>query len=242
MAGATSRLRAWVDVLWRPWSVVLVVAFALLPLYLRIRAELPADVAERWHLPSLPPLTWREWAIGWLALFIVLVLEGAYRSIRERDEAIGRRDRALAHRTAAEPNLAIVFDPHCDGCYDESGVQVSLGVWNKGQTAEDVHVYLASVTPGPNLGKLELSWYGEGPVGRSINTSNRSGHHHFHLMFGTVREPYTLAVQSAVGAINDARPFVAEILAEGRNIRPLLTRVEIDPTQEPPVRRVAPVR
>ena len=90
MAGATSRLRAWVDVLWRPWSVVLVVAFALLPLYLRIRAELPADVAERWHLPSLPPLTWREWAIGWLALFIVLLLEGAYRSIRERDEAIAK--------------------------------------------------------------------------------------------------------------------------------------------------------
>lgn len=241
MSGIVARLRAWREVACRPWVGVLIAAYGLLQLYQSFKGEwLTGEAEERWGLPEiLPTVRWWQWLIGWLVLFAMVVLEGAYRSIRDRDEAISRRDRAIAHRTASEPSLAVVFDPKCEGCYDESGTRVCLGVWNKGQTAEDVHVYLASITPGPTLGKLELSWYGEGPIGRPIKTSLRSGHYHFHLMFGEVGEPYTLAVDSPIGGRTDPQPFVAEILLEGRNIRPVLSSAKIDPSKKPPVRGVS---
>jgi hypothetical protein len=239
MPSIVARLRAWKEVVWRPWVWVLTALYALLQLYQSFKGEwLTGEAQEKWRLPKiLPTLRWWQWVIGWLVLFVAVVLEGSYRAIRDRDEAINRRDRALAHRTASEPNLEVVFNRKCEGCYDESGTQVCLGVWNKGQAAEDVHVYLASVTPGPTIGKLELFWYGEGAVGRRINTSIQSGHHHFHLMFGPVSGPYTWAVNTSTGALNDARPCAAEILVEGRNIRPVMARVEIDPSRTvgPPI-------
>jgi hypothetical protein len=238
MPSIVARLRAWKEVVWRPWVWMLLTVYGLLHLY-QFRGEwLTAETQERWRLPNiLPTFEWWLWAIGWLVLFLVVVLEGAYRSIRDRDHAIYRRDRAIAHRTASEPNLEVAFNPKCGGCYDHSGTQVCLGVWNKGQAAEDVHVYLTSITPGPTIGKLELFWYGEGPVGRRINTSIRSGHHHVHLLFGSVRGPYTWAVNTSSGSLTEARPCVAEILVEGRNLRPVMARVEIDPSKKvgPPI-------
>ncbi len=245
MSSFVARLRAWKEVIWRPWVGVITAAYVLLQLYQSFKGEwLTGEAQEQWRLPNiLPTLRWWQWVIGWLVLFVAVVLEGSYRSIRDRDTAIARRDRAIAHRTASEPNLEVVFNPKCEGCYDESRTQVCLGVWNKGQAAEDVHVYLASVTPGPTLGKLELFWYGEGPVGRRINTSIRSGHHHFHLMFGAVNGPYSWAVNSPTGALNDSSRCAAEIMVEGRNIRPVRARVEIDPSRKdgPPILGVTPI-
>ncbi len=151
---------------------------------------------------------------------------------------IGKTASRGRSRRAPEPNLEIVFDPACEACFDESGRHVCLGVWNNGLTADDVHVYLASVIHGPILGKLELLWLGEGLVGRSINMSIPAGHHHVRFLESDGSGPYTLVAGAPVGALPVDRTYVAEVLVEGRNIPPVLARVDVDPREEPPVRKV----
>jgi hypothetical protein len=149
--------------------------------------------------------------------------------------------RAASHgrsQGAIKATLEVVFDPACEACFDESGRHVCLGVWNKGMTVDDVHVYLVSVKHGPTLGKLEFEWLGEGRVGRSINMSIPAGHHHFRFAESDGYGPYTLVVGAPLGALPDDRPYVADVLVEGKNIAPVRARIHVDPRKEPPVRKV----
>jgi hypothetical protein len=223
----------WKEVLWQPWLWVVTSVYGVLQLYQLVKGELlTQEIQDKWRLPNiLPDLPWRTWVIVWLVLFLVIVLEGAYR-------AIGRRDHELKDLKAElEPTLEVVFDPDCEVCWDESGTQVRMGIWNRGRTAEDVHVYLSSVTPGPNLGKLELAWSGEGRVGRQINSSIRSGHHHFDFMWSAVKGPFELAVQGYTGLLGP-RSYVTRVLVEASNMRPLVAEVAINPKVEPPIQSV----
>jgi hypothetical protein len=240
------RFRVWKQAVWRPSAWVVAALYAALQLYQAFKGEwLSSESQESLRLPKiLPTLPWWGWLIGWLLLFIAIILEGAYRTTRERDRTISERDRMVAALTASGPRLEVVFDPKCEGCYDESGTQVCLGVWNSGETADDVHVYLASVEPGPRVGKLELSWFGEGPHGRRINPTVPGGHNHFHFLVGGSSGPYEFAAQSPGGALlplEGSHGYVAEVLVEGRNVRPpIVAKVEIAGRGDPPVRSVAP--
>lgn len=137
--------------------------------------------------------------------------------------------------------MRIVFDPNCEGCFDESGTRVCFAIWNNGKTAEDVQVYVSCVTPGPTLGKLQLAWLGEGRTGRSINKTIQSGHLHVFFLASSGNEPYMLQVASPIGALPDTEAYVAEVLVEGRNIPPMVAKVEIDPRKEPPIRGISPL-
>jgi hypothetical protein len=238
MFRAAPRLSIWKEVVWRPWLWVLSSAYAVLGFYQT------AEWLTGWRLPNiLPAFPGWLWALVGLVLFIMVILEGAYRSVCDRDRTIGERDQAIADRVAAEPALEVVFDPKCGACYGESGTQIGLGVWNKGAAAEDVHVYLSSFTPGPALGKLELSGYGDGLVGRRINPSIPSGHHHFYFLVSSApREPYYVPVGATIGPLSNSRPYVAGVLVEGSNLRrPVLVNIEVDGNKDPPVGRIRKV-
>src|SRR5215470_2496384 len=238
----TTRLRAWKEVVWLPGLLVAGGVWAALQGYQWFKSEwLQPEAQERWRLPSvLPALPWWGWALGWLGLCVVVILEGAYRSIRDRDATIASREQTTTSQRAAEPQLDVVFDPTCAGCF-RSGALACLGVWNNGPAAEDVHVYLVSVTPGRSVGKRELAWYGEGARGRRLHqTAGSDGHHHVWLLVAGPGEPYSLA--SGTHDLNPPKsPYTVEILVEGRNVPPTVAKFVIDPRMEhhgPPIRRV----
>ena len=235
------RLRIWKEVVWRPWLWVLSSAYAVLGFYQTV------EWLTGWRLPNiLPAFPWWLWALVGLVLFIMVILEGAYRSVADRDNTISARDRVIADLIAAAPKLRVVFDRECKSCFDYGqSALVNLGVWNAGAAAEDVQVYLASTTPGPRLGKLGLLWSGENSDGRRINATAQSGHYHFTLLYADQHGPYSL-----VAGIPDehrhfsSQPYTAEIVVEGSNVRlPVRVRVEVDPRKkgEPPILAVSPV-
>lgn len=199
----------------------------------------------RGHL-SLPTFPWWVGALGWLVLFVLVVLEGAYRSVHDRDNTIDARDETIATLRAAEPRLEVVFDRDCKNCFDYGqSALVNLGVWNAGASAEDVQVSLLSTTPGPKHGKLGLTWSGESCDGRPIYTTTPEGHSHFTLLLADPTGPYSLAAGIPDGHRDFyVQPYTAEVQVEGRNIRPAVrVRVEVDPRKkgDPPILGISPV-
>ncbi len=174
------------------------------------------------------------WSVIPITLLVVYGLLKANYELHAKAEA--ERD-ALVAKEALGPKLGIVFDPECDGCY--TGGLVSLGVWNDGPRAEDVHIYLSAVNPGPRTGKLELEWAGEGKLGRPINTTPPSGHHHAILLVGN-RGGYFFATNTVSGALGQLTgEYTVEVSVEAGNSKPVTARVKIDSEVEPPVRGVS---
>ena len=100
------RVRAWREIFWKPLVGVVLALYGFVQLWQVIRGELRPDIQEPlriYHL--LPDLSAQAWIIGWLALLLVITLEGGYRAITRRDTltggAAGRltalREEAIAH-------------------------------------------------------------------------------------------------------------------------------------------------
>ena len=178
---------------------------------------------------------WLAWVPQWGSAvpITLLVLYGLLKANFELHSQTQAERDALATKAASGPKLGVVFDPRCEGCFNEGGL--SLGVWNSGPRAEDVHVYLSAVEPGPRAGKLELAWTGEGQVGRPINTTSQRGHHHAILLMGN-REGYWFATNTASGALGRLTGrYDVEVSVEAGNSDPVTARVEIDSNRAPPV-------
>jgi hypothetical protein len=179
---------------------------------------------------------WLAWVPSWWSAvpITLLVLYGLLKANYELHSKTQAERDALATKAASGPKLGVVFDPKCEGCFNTGGL-VSLGVWNSGPRAEDVHVYLFAVEPGPTTGKLELAWVGEGKVGRPINTTSQRGHHHAALLVGN-REGYWFNTNTESGALGMLTgTYSAEVTVEAGNSDPVTARVEIDSNSEPPV-------
>jgi hypothetical protein len=240
------RLRVWKEVVWRPWVTLVAVLYALAQLYQWGKGEwLTPDAQERWRLPNiLPSWPWWGWLIGWLFLCLVMVLEGAFRTIRERDAKLLEQAEVARARLLSEPKLEVVFAGKCTDCFEGGPLgRVNIGVWNSGATAEDVRVYLIALDPGPTFGKVQLPWVGDGLVGIRIHKSIESGHHHAMLLYGVTGNSHVFSVNNETGVLSDALrrrvQYEARLLVEATNIAPVVVKVIIDPTQKPPVMRVS---
>jgi hypothetical protein len=107
-----ARLRVWREVVWRPWAWVLGSVYGVLNLCQTV------EWLVGWRLPNIfPAWPWWLWALGWLILCVAVILEGAYRSVRDRATAIKVRDQKIADLIAAEPRLHVDFDPECKNCF-----------------------------------------------------------------------------------------------------------------------------
>jgi hypothetical protein len=80
------RLSVWKEIFWKPWLVVVAAIYSSGQVWQFIRGELRPDIQESLRIFNLiPKLSWQTWAIGWLLLFLIVTLEGAYRAIARRD-------------------------------------------------------------------------------------------------------------------------------------------------------------
>ena len=235
------RWRVWKEVVWRPWVGVVAFLYFMAQLYQWGKGEwLTPDAQERWCLPNiLPSLPLWGWLIGWLALCLVIVLEGAYRSVSVRDGKLNDQAEEARRRALSEPALEVIFDAECPDCWD-AGTLARLAVWNPGGSADDVRLYLSGVKPGPNLGKLQLPWVGEGHVGTQIHNTTKAGHHHVQFMVSVDGvEPFAFLVDNSHGTLSrtfkGSGEYQVELLVEARGIPTRRASVVIRPRERPPI-------
>lgn len=191
---------------------------------------------------------WLAWVPPWwsavpITLLVVYGLLKANFELHSKTQAgLDTLAATLAAKEASGPKLGVVFDPKCEGCFSARSGVVCLGVWNGGLRAEDVHIYLSDVEPGPTAtGKLELAWLGEDRVGRPINTTSQRGHHHAILLVGD-RDGYYFGANTPSGALGRLTgTYRVEVTVEAGNSDPVTTRVMIDSDNEPPVLGVSVV-
>jgi hypothetical protein len=101
------RLRVWKEIFWKPWLGFVAGAYSLGQIWQFIRGELRPDLQEPLRIFNLiPDLSWQTWAIGWLSLFLIVTLEGAYRAVAKRDRLVEGTGRTLTElRERAIVNL-----------------------------------------------------------------------------------------------------------------------------------------
>ena len=110
----TNRRTVWWEVLALPtWRWVVLLRITVLGMYQFFRDEfLSPETAEKYKLPKLlPNISWHWWIVVLLVCVIGVLMESAYRAIKQReDKIIG-----LEHRLT--PKFTVVFDrsiPSCD--------------------------------------------------------------------------------------------------------------------------------
>jgi len=171
--------------------------------------------------------------------------EGAEQAHNEKIQALERalakdEEKIAGLEAALAPRLEVTFDRGCEECSAESGRQFCLGVWNKGLTVDDVHVYLQSLEPGPRYGKLEFSWLGEGRQGRTINgNASASDHHHFVFLISGQTGPFSIAV-GGEPVLDEPNVYTVRISVEGKCIKPSVAEVVLDSGAEPPILALSP--
>jgi len=106
MAHLRPRLHVWREIFWKPWLAVVAFFYSLGQIWQFIRGELRPDIQDSLRIFNLlPDLSWQTWAAGWLLIFLIVTLEGAYRAITQRDRLsagisrglAGLRERAIIH-------------------------------------------------------------------------------------------------------------------------------------------------
>jgi hypothetical protein len=248
-------LRFYLRFLWNVWKLVTESTSRVNRIVAGVTAILATvgPLIAPWVAPWLaghgkPDLAaWLAWVPSWWSVvpITLLVLYGLLKAnyeLHAKTEA--ERDAlatTLAAKEASGPKLGVVFDPKCESCFSQRTGVVCVGVWNSGRRAEDVHIYLSAVEPGPTTGKLELYWSGEDRVGRPINTTSQRGHYHAVLLSGN-RDGYYFAANTASGVLGElSGRSIAEVTVEAGNSEPVTARAEIDSDREPPVLSVSMV-
>jgi hypothetical protein len=235
------RLRVWKEVVWRPWFAVVTSLYFVAQLYQWLKGEfVPPDVQERLRLPKILPWSWWVWLIVWVLVGLAVVLEGAYRSVTARDGKLHDQAEEAKRKALSEPTLDIIFDDKCPECWDTAGQSYArIAVWNSGSSADDVRLYLSAVKPGPNIGKLQLPWVGEGRVGTQIHNTKQRGHHHAEFMYSDRAQPFLFHVDNSASTLyktfEPSGEYTAEVVVEARGVPTRRAKVIIRPEAHPPI-------
>lgn len=144
-----SRWSFWREVLWR-WPLALIaLPWALWGVAAFVRDEIiePTN-PERYHLGAMLRRLgwpWWIWALASLAILVILTLEGAYRAVRKREDAIGELRSDLERRLRLVPQHAASYQLFVSADQNETPlheyhrvVALNAGI----ESVDDAHAYL----------------------------------------------------------------------------------------------------
>jgi hypothetical protein len=180
MSDRPARVSHWLAVLREPgWKFFIALPFTLFTVLAPIRDEfLPAEMAEKWKLPSiiknhfptlLVAIPWYVWALITAFVLIWLILEGSYRVAAREAREKATLDARLSSLTYARAQLEFIFDesdPRCvkDEFYPYKEKQAKSRRWFVGiknssttKSADDVTI------------RAHESWF----VGNTISEAHR---------------------------------------------------------------------
>jgi hypothetical protein len=81
------RVVIWRSIFWRPIPAIWGVLWLLIEGFHIIREELSPEVREKWRIVNMiPSWTWQTWTIIFLLGFILIILEGAYRLVVQKEK------------------------------------------------------------------------------------------------------------------------------------------------------------